>query len=415
MAAMSKLFEYLIENDVKCTNFFHKYSCKTNSLLITYKFLLSNMKYFAPIIGLPLLLRIRSLNKKVLLATLQYYVEAVMTGTAIGWSVIVSICISRHIFGKFTYLSTLLLPTFVGSFGQYIVPSPRVHRLFAITIFQCTLESLIIQKKTVLAKLIANSSLLRTFMFMCCSALILNAKRRKAFNGFWLMEPTPQNAATVDQEANGDNGTCNSTCGHKIKSCKQYALQGIRNFMMTGLALDAIKMLLANVPADVNGFTAKLWVKLKTFKIRSAALLTSYVAIYRLLHCYFNRNFGGDSQLKHGAAAFLSGSCFIFFPKLTLLCYALILGVQISWKELTTYLSAERFGGSFEWIQRLPCRQIIYPAAVAYLVHTYALRKRHASNLGGIVVDGITNNYVKFVHANVERIEQLMAQCTPTL
>lgn len=146
-----------------------------------------------------------------------------------------------------------------------------------------TLESLIITEKTALSKLIANSPLLRTFMFMCCSVLILNAKRRKAYNGFWLMEPTPYNASTAEQaEPNDDNGSCNSTCNHKNKTCKQYAMLGIRNFMLTGLALDAIKMLMNNVPPNVNGFMAKLYVKLKAFKLRSFALLTSYVAIYRV-------------------------------------------------------------------------------------------------------------------------------------
>nr|XP_014089855.1 uncharacterized protein LOC106617291 [Bactrocera oleae] len=412
MIVMSKFIKYLNDNDVKCTGIFHDHNCKQNALLNTYKFLFSNMKYFAPIMGLPLLMHIRSLNRKVLQSTLIYYAEAVLAGTAIGLSIQVIICISRHLFGKYTYLSFILLPTFIGSFAKYLIPSPRVHRLFATTIFQCTLESLIMLENTALTKLIANSPLLRTFIFMCCSVLILNAKRRKAYKGFWLMEPTPYNATTVKQTGeNGDNGSCN----HKNKSCKQYALQGIRNFMLTGLGLDTIKMLMSNVPPNVNGFMAKFYVKLKAFKLRSFALLTSYVAIYRLLHCYFNRNFGGDSPLKHSVAAFLSGSGFIFFPKLTLLCYGMVVGLQISWQQVTAYLTEERFGDSYEWVKRFPCRVILYPMALAYLVNTYAIHKNYVSKLSAMVINGITNNYVRSTHMSIERIEKILARNSPAL
>lgn len=48
---MSKFIKYLNDNDVKCTGIFHDHNCKQNALLNTYKFLFSNMKYFAPIMG----------------------------------------------------------------------------------------------------------------------------------------------------------------------------------------------------------------------------------------------------------------------------------------------------------------------------------------------------------------------------
>ncbi|XP_039948618.1 uncharacterized protein LOC126753678 [Bactrocera neohumeralis] len=416
MVALSKFIKYLIDNDVKCSGIFHDHSCKRNALLNTYKFMFSNMKYFAPVIGLPLLMRIRSLNRKLLQSTLIYYVEAVLAATAVGWSIQIIICFLRHLLGKFTYLTFILLPTFIGSFCTFMVPSPRVHSLFSTTIFQCTLESLIMLENTALTKLIANSSLIRTFIFMCCSALILNAKRKKTYKGFWLMEPTPYNATAVEQTGeNDDNATCNSSCNHKDQSCQQYALQGIRNFMLTGLGLDAIKMLMSNVPSNVNGFMAKLCVKLKAFKLRSFAILTSYVAIYRLLHCYFNRNFGGDSPLNHSVAAFLSGSGFIFFPKLTLLSYAMVGSLQISWQYVTTYLTEERFGDTYEWVKRLPCRMMFYPIALAYLVNAYVINKNSVSKLGGMVINGITNNYVRTTHASVEIVEHILARCSPAL
>lgn len=181
-------------------------------------------------------------------------------------------------------------------------------------------------ENTALTKLIANSPLLRTFIFMCCSVLILNAKRRKAYKGFWLMEPTPYNATTVKQTGeNDDNGSCN----HKNKSCKQYALQGIRNFMLTGLGLDTIKMLMSNVPPNVNGFMAKFYVKLKAFKLRSFALLTSYVAIYRV-----------------GVRHFLLFIIFISFGFLKFSAAALLLQSQFRWR-----LTAETQRGGFsKWI-----------------------------------------------------------------
>lgn len=51
MVVISKLLKYLVESDAKCIDLIHKGTCKKNAMLNTYKFLLSNMKYFAPVMG----------------------------------------------------------------------------------------------------------------------------------------------------------------------------------------------------------------------------------------------------------------------------------------------------------------------------------------------------------------------------
>ncbi|XP_017486223.1 PREDICTED: transmembrane protein 135-like [Rhagoletis zephyria] len=406
MVVLSKLFKDNLEKGLCCNDIVHNGSCKMNVALNTYKFLISNMKYFAPVIGLPLLVHIRSLNKGILKSTLNYYIAAVVSGTATGWMIMLMICWLRHIFGKFGKYTFVFWPTFIGSFAMWAVPSPRVHRLFKTTVFQCTIESFVLQQKTVITKLIANSALLRTFIFMCCSGLIMNAKRAKTYKGFWLLEPTPcreKTSAENEESTEEKNGNSqHKLCSHSSKSCIPYALQGMRNYMIIGLTLDILKMLMSKVTTDGRGFTAKAIAKLSTFKIRSCALLTSYIAIYRLLHCFFNQNYGGDSTVNHTAAAFLSGSCFIFYPKLTLLCYALVLGIQISWQHFKAHLSAERYGDTFEWVKRLSYNKMLFPLALAYLVHTYCFRKEYISSLGETIINGLTNNYARNLYQNIE-------------
>ncbi|XP_054732648.1 uncharacterized protein LOC129240711 [Anastrepha obliqua] len=410
MVILSKLYSHDLDKVLTCNDMAHSGSCARNLVLNSYKFLISNMKYFAPVIGLPLIVHIRSLNKGVLKSTLEYYADAVGAGTATGYAIVVMICLLRNVLGKFGKYSFLFLPTFIGSFALWFSPSPRVHRLFETSVFQCTMESFILQQKTLATKLIANSTLLRTFIFMCSSALIMNAKRGKTYKGFWLLEPTPNRAkstATMEEPTEESSGSLpNRSCSHKSKSCTRYAAQGIRNYMIIGFTLDIIKMLMAKVATNRQGFTAKLLIKLKTFKIRSCALLTSYIAIYRLLHCYFNRNYGGDSTLNHSVAAFLSGSCFYFYPKLTLLCYAVVLGTQISWQHFKAHLSTELYGDTFEWITQLSYNKILYPLALAYLVNTYCFRSEYVSSLGETIINGITNNYAKTINQNIKKFDQ---------
>lgn len=70
----------------------------------------------------------------------------------------------------------------------------------------------------------------------------------------------------------------------------------------------------------------------------------------------------------------------------------MVVGLQISWQQVTAYLTEERFGDSYEWVKRFPCRVILYPMALAYLVNTYAIHKNYVSKLSAMVINGITNN-----------------------
>ncbi|XP_067618083.1 uncharacterized protein [Eurosta solidaginis] len=369
---------------------------------------------------LPLLVHLRSLNKEVLLSTLQYYIETVVCGAATGWTIAVMICVLRNLFGKFGYYTFLFWPTVIGSYSLWAIPSPRAHRLFNTSVFQCTIESFIMKQKNFLTKSIARSNLLRTFIFMGCSGLIMNAKRERTFKGFWFLEPTPCAARELSQvdksptetEISIEHANSNS-CSHTNKSCTRYAMEGVRNYMIIGVTLDIIKMLVAQTTTDRNDFIAKLIAKLKMFRIRSCALLTAYVALYRLLHCYLNRNKGGDSTQNHTVAAILSGSCFIFYPKLTVLCYALVMGIQISWQHFKSHVTSERYKDNFLWINQLPCARVIYPVALGYLVNTYCTRPHYISPLGATIINGLTNNYAKTINGRIVLLEKQLESSLP--
>lgn len=209
--------------------------------------------------------------------------------------------IYRNIRGEFGYRSALFVPSMVGGYLTYLGPE-KVIDLFETTIFQCvswlsryykitlnkylkylstsqiyffqTFEHFFIMRKNILSRTIANSRLIQTYLFMLCSSVILHAKRLYNTKGFWILTPNPQ---IHNKENTEEFEKCEL---HPETSCKQYLISGMRKYFILGLSLDLIKMLMSHVNLKQN--QSKFVGKLKNFRIRSMALLSAYIGIYRV-------------------------------------------------------------------------------------------------------------------------------------
>lgn len=132
-------------------------------------------------------------------------------------------------------------------------------------------------RRNIISRTIADSRYWQTYIFMICSAIILQGKLLYNTKGFWLLEANPKVAEYGHHELNN----CQL---HPKVSCERHLFEGMRKYVILGLTLDTVKTLLSKVQVAEN--QSKLWAKLKNFRLGSLMLLPAYVGIYRV--SYFN-------------------------------------------------------------------------------------------------------------------------------
>ncbi|XP_073820424.1 uncharacterized protein [Musca autumnalis] len=395
MTAFSKVFDEYMQTKT-CQSFqMHPESCPVHCLKDFPLYLLSNFKYFAPVCLLPLLIKLRNINKKKLRQTLKYYAECSLTGTAIGYTINVLICSLRYIFGSFTYYSYVYVPSLIGG-CMYNLGSERVKNLFETSVFQCNIDTLFLMRNNIITRLIANSKHLQTCIFMCCSAVILQGKYEYNLKGFWFLQPNPK---LVDVE-NTENTKCQL---HPESSCQQHLWYGMRKYFLLGLTLDLIKTMMSKV--DVTKTQSKMWGKIRNFRIRSMALLTSYMGIYRFTHCYLNRKFPHQKNLNQILSGFLSGICYSFYPQSSLFSYALVQAIFTIWN----IIKLEKINSEsqvWKYLLRIPFAKICYPIILANIVHNVCFNPQYCSPLTFAITNGVANQYPNYIKDKVAIMKQ---------
>ncbi|KAM7361037.1 uncharacterized protein ACRADG_009353 [Cochliomyia hominivorax] len=346
---------------------------------------ISNLKYFAPICLLPILINIRSINKKKTKKTLEYYVGCILTGSICGMCINSIICLTRKLYGKFGYYSFMFIPTLLGGCVVHFAPE-RVANLFETTIFQCNIENFFIMRKNFLSRSIANSKLLQTGLFMTCSSIILQAKQLYNAKGFWLLIPNPKISIKENTEE------CLNECElHPQNTCKEYLFKGVRKYLILGLSLDLIKMLMT--PAKATNQT-NILNKLKNFRLRSTTLLTVYIGIYRVAHCWLNAKKYLSDLGNHMLSAFLAGSCFYFYPQSTLFSFGLVQAARSLWR-IFEIKNIDNQNKIVKRLLKIPYARILYPFALANMVHLVSIHPMYVSRLSATVANGTTNNYAQ--------------------
>ncbi|XP_073818326.1 uncharacterized protein [Musca autumnalis] len=395
MAALSKVFDEYMRTET-CQSFrMHPESCPAHCLKDIPLYLLSNFKYFAPICLLPLLVKLRHINKKKLRQTLEYYAECSLIGAAVGYTINVLICFLRYIFGRFTYYSYLYVPSLIGG-CLHNITSDRVKNIFETSVFQCNIDTYLLLRSNTITRLIANSKHLQTYIFMFCSALILQGKYLYNLKGFWFLQP---NNKLADFE-NTENAKCQL---HPESSCQQHLWYGMRKYFLLGLTLDLIKTMMSKV--DVTKTQSKMWGKVRNFRVRSMALLTSYIGVYRFTHCYLNRKFPHQKNLNHILSGFLSGICYSCYPQSNLFSYALVQAIFTIWNiiRINNFNSKHQV---LKYLLRIPFGKILFPIGLANIVHYVCLKPEYCSPLAIAITNGVTNQYPNVIRKEVALMKQ---------
>ncbi|KAM7360678.1 transmembrane protein 135-like [Cochliomyia hominivorax] len=384
MSSFSKFFEARVKR-ITCQELgLHSISCRQHFVRDIFSYSLSNFKYFAPICLLPALLKIRSINRKKLKETLEYYLTCSLLSGSVGLSINGLICLIRHFHGEFGYYSAVFIPSLLSGTLTFWFPENIVN-LYQTTLFQCDFENFFIMRKNFLSRTIADSKSIQTVLFMICSSIILHAKQFYNAKGFWLLVPNFQ------IQKNENDEKCSSECKlHPEETCKEYLLRGMSKYFLMGFSLDLIKMLMSKVNTSEN--YSKISGKLINFWPRSTVLLTSYVGIYRFANCWLNgKRYFSDSS-NHILSSFLAGSSFYLSPQLSLFSFGLVQMIRCLWK----IFDEKNINNPNKYIKKIleiPFGKIMLPFALASFVHIIVLHPKYASTLSISLGNGICNNY----------------------
>ncbi|XP_023163476.2 uncharacterized protein LOC111594420 [Drosophila hydei] len=371
MVAASRLFvEQLSWRS--CNELVHPHSCRRAAWQNLYRFAWSNLKYYLPMVILDLLRRaLRGTHLLQLLRdALLYYAQLVFGGLVNGCLTAGFICLLRHLLGEFRPHTLLFVPALLGGAFVALVPI-RVKELQHTVLFQALIESLLLQRSNPLTKALASSRWLQTLLFMACSAIIMLGKQRQWHRGFWFVMPD-----SLQSEKSS-------------KSATQYVVQGMRKYLLIGLALDIFRALISCIKTG-------RW-HLKQLSLESMAWLGCYVGIYRTTLCYMQSKTDVGQTLQQIVSSFLGGLSFVCYPKLTILSYALLEAGRSLWGKYHRKRRKSRFGYS----------DLVYPLVLAYLIHTYTFHPKRVSAITGIIIDSTTANYAGNIS---KRLQQLQRQ-----
>ncbi|XP_064552799.1 uncharacterized protein LOC135438406 [Drosophila montana] len=352
-----------------CNELLHPHSCARAAWHNLWRFTWSNAKYYLPVAMLQLLKQaLRGVQAEQLLrAAVWYHAQLVFGGLVNGCLIATFMCMLRQLLGEFRPHTLLFVPAMLG--GAFIALMPRrVKQLQHTAIFQALIESLLVQRANPLTKLLATSRWLQTLLFMGCSSIIMLGKQRCWHNGFWFLTPDCLHPET-----------------HLDRT--RYVVQGMRKYLLIGLALDIFKAVMGCVKTGH-------W-HLKQLRLESMAWLGCYVGIYRITLCSMQSQADVGQTRQQILSSFLAGVSFVCCPKLTILSYALLEAGRTLWGGVSRQRRKARFGYS----------DLLYPLALAYLIHTYAFQPKRVSALTGIIIDSTTANYAGNIGKRLEQLQ----------
>lgn len=95
------------------------------------------------------------------------------------------------------------------------------------------------------------------------------------------------------------------------------------------------------------------------------AFVILYCGSFKFLNCFLNRLFCKDSKKNTLMAGYLSGICYIFYPRFTLISFALVRVAQLLWmKNIADY---DGRNDVLKKLKDLPMGYIVLATTVSFL------------------------------------------------
>lgn len=132
--------------------------------------------------------------------------------------------------------------------------------------------------------------------------------------------------------------------------------QEIKKVTKIGLLISSAKSLIAGfVQLRSAKFLEMPRIFLKNMEPRSVLFLVLYCGSFKFLNCLLNRYFGEDSNKNAVMAGYLSGVFYLFYPRFTLVSFALVRVVQLLWmKNVKDYKGKDKMKSRLKSVPMSP-------------------------------------------------------------
>ncbi|KAL9887487.1 uncharacterized protein ACN2A1_009604 isoform 1-T1 [Glossina fuscipes fuscipes] len=390
MGGFSKFFnEHL--TTLTCRDLHKGISCKKQALNIIIGCPIKSLKFVTPLAFLSLLPKIRTLSQTELQETLRIIATISLAFSINGATAMCLVCLLGNLLGRLTLYTTVFVPCLLSSYCVFLIDT-KAGQIAADVFYQCFIETLL-RRKNVISRTVSGSKLIQTIIFVMCSGLILHGKREYNLKEVWIATP---NRLAV---RNGEEKSKIHCHLHKDMSCRNHLWIGIRNYFLTGLALDFAAIFKG---AATQPTSRDLWSKIKHFQLFSAPLACLYIALYRSIHCFLNHFNNFSDQINHALASCCAGLCYFLYPQRTLFYFAVLQAVQTLW-QLFKIANSKTTNKCFKFFLNFPYRLIAYPLTQAYMAHVYVMKPQLCSRFTVKILDNATNDQATAVMNYVQK------------
>ncbi|XP_031619734.1 uncharacterized protein LOC116338535 [Contarinia nasturtii] len=378
MTTHSKYF-YPAAKHLRCDEVIHiGKNCWESTIWNFTGTILSCVKFVLPLALIPIIMKIRNLNKDVFMQSFRIFVDFFFGAWLVSGLGLSSICLFRRICGVFYYYTVLAVPAGLGAFISSWIISERAKHHYAHGLSTVAFQVSITRGDFYIFKLLRNSRLAITIAFMALNATLMHGLRENHTGRFyWLTQPLKskteyhefyEESAVMDKISPIVRSQI-KCCAHE-DSCDTFIFNGIKKFFKFGVGLEIARHLIYNYSRILRNPLIIFNVFFKQLNWNLVLFLVGYVGVYRFIYCWRSRRniylCEETSKKDNQLASLMSGLVFYLYPDQSIFSHTVITIIEIYWthyyEQIKTFL---------KWIplEKINMIHVVFPLVFGYVTH----------------------------------------------
>ncbi|XP_055324797.1 uncharacterized protein LOC129579144 [Sitodiplosis mosellana] len=338
-------------------------------------------KFVLPLALIPIIMKIRHLNKDVFRQSFRMFVDFFLGAWLVSGLGLSNICLFRKLFGCFYYPTVLAVPSGLGAFISSWVLAERANYHYAHGLSTVAFQVSLLRGDFYIFRILRNSRWAITIAFMLLNATLMHGLRENRSGRFyWLTQPLKpktdyhefyEESQYMDKLSPIVRSQI-KCCAHEM-NCDSYIYEGIKKFFKFGLGLEIARNIIYNYSLILKNPLKFFEVFFKRLNWNLVLFLVGYVGIYRFLNCWLSRRniylSEEVSKKDNKLASLLCGLVFYLYPDQSIFSHTAITIIEIYWK-----LYYEQIKSFVTWIplDKIKIIHIVFPIVFGYVTHIRA-------------------------------------------
>lgn len=185
-------------------------------------------------------------------------------------------------------MAMAIIPISLGQAPTFLMPSKNATIVANSSMTMLT-EAMLMRDDTPFWRLLHNSPAVRTMLFMCMSATIMDVPQYiKQCGTFWFIQPADRRPIPVDEPSLPSPlmdrlvPTANRVCLHAHTSCDQFIGAGVSTYLKVGVGIETVRLLFGHFAQIRRSPLAVVTVFRRHMNWRLIGFLGAYAALYRV-------------------------------------------------------------------------------------------------------------------------------------